>query len=198
MFKLNSKLTMACSAAVLALAMTACSSSSDDNPPMASNVPDAVDPAPPTPVAVDLTALTAGYVLVAGTVEVAAGGTFNHGDVSFTCSGDEACTVVVADDGTCTSTGGTVTAENSPAYVAKLRLNQHEMDAADALAAVQTDAADAAAAAKTAADASAADAKAAMEAGTNLATLQTGAKSAGLAEEAATAADNAMTAVHDG
>ena len=35
MFKLNSKLTMACSAAVLALAMAACSSSSDDNPPVA-------------------------------------------------------------------------------------------------------------------------------------------------------------------
>ena len=42
MFKLNSKLTMACSAAVLALAMAACSSSSDDNPPVAMG-----DPQPP-------------------------------------------------------------------------------------------------------------------------------------------------------
>ena len=42
MFKLNSKLTMACSAAVLALAMAACSSSSDDNPPVAMG-----DPPPP-------------------------------------------------------------------------------------------------------------------------------------------------------
>ena len=41
MFKLNSKLTMACSAAVLALAMAACSSS-DDNPPVAMG-----DPQPP-------------------------------------------------------------------------------------------------------------------------------------------------------
>ena len=43
MFKLNSKLTMACSAAVLALAMAACSSSSDDNPPVAMGD----DPQPP-------------------------------------------------------------------------------------------------------------------------------------------------------
>ena len=43
MFKLDSKLTMACSAAVLALAMTACSSS-DDDPPVASNVPEVVEP----------------------------------------------------------------------------------------------------------------------------------------------------------
>ena len=35
---------MACSAAVLALAMAACSSSSDDNPPVASNVPEVVEP----------------------------------------------------------------------------------------------------------------------------------------------------------
>ena len=44
MFTFDSKLTMACSAAVLALAMTACSSSSDDDAPVASNVPEVVEP----------------------------------------------------------------------------------------------------------------------------------------------------------
>ena len=61
MFKLNSKLTMACSAAVLALAMAACSSSSDDDPPVASNVPEVVEPSGPTndQVAASQTALNA-------------------------------------------------------------------------------------------------------------------------------------------
>ena len=58
-------------------------------------------------------------------------------DVSFTCSGDAAGTVVAADDGTCTSTGGTVTARNSPARTAKLQLAKNEMDAANALATMQ-------------------------------------------------------------
>ena len=69
MFKLNSKLTMACSAAVLALAMTACSSSSDDDPPVASNVPEVVEPSGPTndQVAASQTALNAHSVCPDGT-----------------------------------------------------------------------------------------------------------------------------------
>ena len=54
MFKLNSKLTMACSAAVLALAMAACSSSSDDNPPVASSTPPPVGDGGPDPVLTEL------------------------------------------------------------------------------------------------------------------------------------------------
>ena len=54
MFKLNSKLTMACSAAVLALAMAACSSSSDDNPPVASSTPPSVGDGEPDPVLTEL------------------------------------------------------------------------------------------------------------------------------------------------
>ena len=74
----------------------------------------------PKPVAVDLADLTAGYVIAAGTIEIPAGGTVIHGDVALTCSGSEACTVTVADDGTVTSLGGACTAANSPLYVAKL------------------------------------------------------------------------------
>ena len=54
MFKLNSKLTMACSAAVLALAMAACSSSSDDNPPVTSSTPPPVGDGGPDPVLTDI------------------------------------------------------------------------------------------------------------------------------------------------
>ena len=108
------------------------------------------------PVAVDLVALTAGYVIAAGTVEVPAGGTVNHGDVALTCSGDEACSVTVADDGTATSLGGTVTAANSPLYV------------------VQTDAMKAAEDAATAAEAAKTSSEAALAARENRAVIQTG------------------------
>ena len=77
----------------------------------------------PKPVDVDLAALTAGYELAAGTVDIPAGGTVDHGDVALTCSGAEACTVTVADDGTVTSLGGTVTAANSPLYAANAGLD---------------------------------------------------------------------------
>ena len=138
----------------------------------------------PKPVAVDLAALTAGYVLAAGTIEIPAGGTVIHGDVALTCTGSEACTVTIADDGTVTSLGGACTAANSPLYVARLEAARLEMEAADALVAVQTDAATAATAAKTAADNAASSATAATEAGANLATIQTGETSRGLATKA--------------
>ena len=201
MFKLNSKLTMACSAAVLALAMAACSSSSDDDPPVASidemtPLP-VVEPTPPTPVAVDLAAVTVGYVIAAGVVEVASGGTVNHGDVSFTCSGDEACTVTVADDGTVTSIGGTVAAANSPEYAAKLQLAQNEMDAADALAAVQTDAETAASTASTAATDARTASDDAQEARADRAIIQTGDLHGGNSGELADSADMQAKAAAD-
>ena len=67
--------------------------------------------------------MTAGYELAAGTVDIPAGGTVEHGDVALTCSGAEACTVTVAGDGTVTSLGGTVTAANSPLYAANASLD---------------------------------------------------------------------------
>ena len=118
MFKLNSKLTMACSAAVLALAMAACSSSSDDNPPVASSTPPPVGDGGPDPVLTEL-----------------------------------------------------------------------QM--------AQADAAAAATAAMTASGEAATAAAAAMTAVANLATMQTDATAAGLADEAQTAADNAMAAYMD-
>ena len=118
MFKLNSKLTMACSAAVLALAMAACSSSSDDNPPVASSTPPPVGDGGPDPVLTEL-----------------------------------------------------------------------EM--------AQADAAAAATAAMTASGEAETAAAAAMAAVANLATMQTGATAAGLADEAHAAAGKAMTAYMD-
>ena len=169
---LNSKLTMACSAAVLALAMAACSSS--DDPPMAMDDPAPMPmPMPPTPLAVDLAAVTVGYVIAAGVVEVASGGTVNHGDVSFTCSGDEACTVSVADDGTVTSTGGSVTAANSPVYVANLEVKRLADAQALELKTAQTDAMKAAIIARTAANDADTAATAAKDAADGRAVIQT-------------------------
>ena len=73
------------------------------------------------PEDVDLTSLTAGFMAVAGTVQVAAGQSIIHGDIAFSCAaGGADCTVTVevATDGTITgtSTGGTVTAMNSADY----------------------------------------------------------------------------------
>ena len=148
----------------------------------------------PKPVDVDLAALTAGYVIAPGTVEIPAGGTVNHGDVALTCSGDEACTVTVADDGTATSLGGTVTAANSPLYVANLEADRLEMEAADALVAVQEDAAKSATDAMTAAGNADTAATAAETARGDAATLQTRETSGDLAAMARAMADKAQAA----
>ena len=71
---------------------------------------------------VSLADVTPGYMaLAAGTLDISAGGSTDHGDVTFTCaaSGDD-CTVTVAASGAVTATGGTVTAMNSSAYQARL------------------------------------------------------------------------------
>ena len=74
-----------------------------------------------TPMAVNLSPVTAGFMAGAGTVQVAAGQSVVHGDVEFTCTaGGADCTVAVevGADGTvsATSTGGMVTAMNSDDY----------------------------------------------------------------------------------
>lgn len=74
------------------------------------------------PSDVSLTNVTPGYMaLAAGSLDISAGGSMDHGDVTFTCAvGGEDCMVTVAADGAVTSTGGSVTAMNSPAYQARL------------------------------------------------------------------------------
>ena len=76
--------------------------------------------------------MTADYVIPAGTVEIPAGGTVDHGDVALTCSDAEACTVTVADDGAVTSLGGTVTAANSALYAENLEVARIAAEAAEA------------------------------------------------------------------
>ena len=155
----------------------------------------------PKPMAVDLAALTAGYVIPAGTVEIPAGWTVNHGDVALICSGDEACTVTVADDGTATSLGGTVTAENSALYAANLEAARIAAEAADALVAVQEDAAKAATDARTAATDAQTAAGEANTARENRAAIQTGdlhgGSSGAHAKDAQGHADDAETAATD-
>ncbi len=67
---------------------------------------------------VDLSGLEA--EATAGEAEIAAGMYADIGDVRYSCpAGGEDCEVVVAADGTATSTGGKATAANSPAYEMK-------------------------------------------------------------------------------
>ena len=74
-----------------------------------------------TPMAIDLAPVTAGFMAVAGTVQVAAGQSVVHGDIEFSCgAGGADCEVVVEVDAnggvTAMSTGGMVTAMNAPGY----------------------------------------------------------------------------------
>ena len=103
--------------AAAALSVTACSGSG-------SSTTGGPDPMPPEPVPVNvsLAGVTPGYMtLAADTLDISAGGSTDHGDVTFTCAaGGDGCMVTVAADGTVTATGGTVTAMNSSTYQARL------------------------------------------------------------------------------
>ncbi len=82
---------------------------------------------------VSLSALTSGYAVASGTVEVPAGETRVHGDIAFTCpSGGGACTVeiTVGTDGTATATsrGGMATAMDSADYTARIQLRAEKLD----------------------------------------------------------------------
>ena len=82
-------------------------------------------PAAPTPMTVSMASVTtdgAGYMAPGtGTLMIDAGMSQTSGSVTFTCAaGGGDCTVMVAADGSVTSTGGMVTAMNSTAYQAAL------------------------------------------------------------------------------
>ncbi len=96
--------------------------------------------APPPPDPVNLSTVTPGYMaLAAGTIEIDAGMSTDHGDVAFTCApnGDD-CTVMVAADGTVTATGGTVAATDSPAYTMRLAADGQRTAATNAIMAAKT------------------------------------------------------------
>ena len=117
----DKNLMNACLAAVLALGLAACGGSSSDTataPPTTAPEPPAPtmpEPEPePTPVAVtipDATYLDADNTPMAGTFMLQAGMTATRGGVTFLCAaGGDDCEVTIADDGSATATGGTVTA----------------------------------------------------------------------------------------
>jgi len=96
---------------------------------------------PPAPTSVDFSGVTPGYTVPAGTVEIAAGGTRTVGDITFSCAaGGANCTVTVAANGTATyaTNGGRVSAANSPAYQARLTVDQQRATVQNAIAAAQT------------------------------------------------------------
>ena len=126
-------------------------------------------PMEPVPVNVSLAGVTPGYMaLAAGTVDVPAGESMDHGDVTFACAaGGDDCAVTVAGDGTVTATGGTVTAMNSPAYQARLDAAAAAKIAAVTKAAMTKEAAIAEEAAQTAAGGSGDDGPGGADAATD-------------------------------
>ena len=136
--------------AAVALSVAACSGSGSST-----TVTPTPPPMPmPTPANVSLADVTPGYMaLTAGTLDITAGGSTDHGDVTFTCAaGGEDCVVTVAVDGMVTATGGMVTAMNSQAYQARLDAAAAARVAAVTKAAMTKESAIAAEAAQTADD----------------------------------------------
>ena len=118
-------------ALALSLALAGCGGGGSSGSPQATNSGGgAPPPAPAAPMQVSLASVTtdgAGYTAPMATgddpIEIDAGMSADSGSVTFTCAaGGDDCTVMVAADGSVTSTGGTVTAMNSTAYAAALAI----------------------------------------------------------------------------
>ena len=115
-------------ALALSLALAGCGGGgSGGGPSTANNPPSDTSPSPSaTPTQVSLASVTmdggnVGYMAPMATgddpIEIDAGMSADSGSVTFTCAaGGDDCTVMVAADGSVTSTGGTVTAANSMTY----------------------------------------------------------------------------------
>ena len=122
------KLTTVAAVAALAFGLAACggggSSPTTDNQDQDQNQQDDMMPPAPTPVAVtvpDAMYLDADNMPTAGSMTIAAGMTGTSGGVTFLCAeGGEACEVTVADDGSVTATGGTVTASLTAAAMTQV------------------------------------------------------------------------------
>ena len=113
------KLTTVAAVAALTLGLAACGGGGSDGPTAAAPPPPATTP--DTDTDTDMTPVTVtidgGMLLsddnspVAGVTTIPAGGSHTSGGVVFDCAaGGPDCELTVADDGTATSTGGTVTA----------------------------------------------------------------------------------------
>ena len=118
MMSTNRKLTTICFAAALAFGLAACGGGGG-SPPVT----------PPAPKDVSLADVTPGYnVPGAATHMIKAGASVDNGDVMFSCAADgDDCTVMVANDGSVKSTGGTVTAADSASYTQR-RADQKAAD----------------------------------------------------------------------
>lgn len=99
-------------ALALAFAVGACVHDGDDN-----GAPDTSGDMM-EPVAVDMDGVDTDAMAAEGTYEIAAGEMHTAGDVTFSCAaGGDACSVMVAADGSATSTGGMVMAATSQAFM---------------------------------------------------------------------------------
>ena len=129
-----------CCAAVLALGLVACGGGGSGGPTTGGGGGGGMMP---KPVAVDLSGVATDAMRTAGMAEIDAGDSATIGDVTYTCAADgDDCSVTVVDDGTATSTGGTVTAANSAAYDMRIA-TEAELNSVMGLVTAAADAVDA-------------------------------------------------------
>ena len=129
-----------CCAAVLALGLVACGGGGSGGPTAGGGGGGGMMP---KPVAVDLSGVATDAMRTAGMAEIDAGDSATIGDVTYTCAADgDDCSVTVVDDGTATSTGGTVTAANSAAYDMRIA-TEAELNSVMGLVTAAADAVDA-------------------------------------------------------
>ena len=124
--KLTRSLLAACSIVALTAVMYGCVHDGDSDP-----VTDDDMTMMPEPTDVDMSDVAEGAAAAAGTYTVSAGGSVTAGDVTFSCAaGGDPCTIIVAADGSATSTGGSVTADDSQGFKDAQRADdlQDELD----------------------------------------------------------------------
>ena len=134
MYTITRKLTMVCLAVVFSVLVYGCGGgdskqASVETPTVETptvetptvETPTVETPTVETPTVVDLSTVSVGLTITPGAHTILPDRNANAGDATFSCPEEgEICEVVVADDGTVTSTGGMVTAMDSAAGMAKL------------------------------------------------------------------------------
>ena len=135
MYTTTRKITMVCLAVVFSVLVYGCGggdSKQASTEPPPTDSPDGTDMVmtPETPT-VDMSMVTVGLIIPAGTFTILPGESRDQYDATFTCPAEGmSCEVTVADDGTATSVGGLATAMNSVPGNAKLAV-ENPVDTGD-------------------------------------------------------------------
>ena len=142
MYTITRKIAVVCLAVVFSVLVYGCGGG--DNQQASTDTPSTDTPSTDTPSTdtpdgmdmvmtptVDMSMVTAGLIIPAGTFTILPGESRDQYDATFTCpAGGMSCEVTVADDGTATSVGGLATAMNSVPGNAKLEVS-NDVDTSD-------------------------------------------------------------------